>query len=52
MRTNDALRTCFEVMVQRDNGGKPLVARFGGIPLTRSRTAVIADLIPVMDNHL
>jgi group II intron reverse transcriptase/maturase len=42
-------RTCFQVIVRRDeNGRKPLVARFGGIPLTRQRTAVIADLQPIM----
>jgi len=29
-------------------GRKPLVARFGGIPLKRRRTAVITDLKPVM----
>ena len=48
VRTDDGLRTCFEVTVQRNNGRKPLVARFGGIPLKRTRTAVITDLIPVM----
>jgi len=44
----DGPRACFEVTVQRDNGRKPLVARFGGIPLKRTRTAVLTDLIPVM----
>ncbi len=41
-------RTCFQVSVQRDRGRKPLVARFGGIPLTRKRTAVVTDLKPIM----
>lgn len=41
-------RTCFQVTVQRDQGRKPLVARFGGIPLTRKRTAVMTDLKPIM----
>ena len=41
-------RTGFEVVVQRDRGRKPLVARFGGIPLTRKRTAVITDLAPTL----
>ena len=35
-------RTCFEAKVAR--GGKnPLVARFGGIPLKRQKTAVLVD---------
>ncbi|WP_454561661.1 reverse transcriptase domain-containing protein [Mycobacterium haemophilum] len=41
----DGPRTCFQVTVERD-GRKALVARFGGIPLTRQRTAVIADHNP------
>jgi group II intron reverse transcriptase/maturase len=35
-------RTCFEAKVERA-GRKPLVARFGGIPLKRQKTAVITD---------
>ena len=46
--TPDGQRTCFQVTVQRDKGKKPLVARFGGIPLKRQRTAVITDRNPVM----
>jgi hypothetical protein len=41
-------RTCFQVTVARDKGRKPLVARFGGIPLRRQRNAVLVDLAPVM----
>lgn len=41
----DRPRTCFQVTVERE-GKKELVARFGGIPLTRQRTAVIADQNP------
>jgi hypothetical protein len=41
-------RTCLQVTVARDGGRKPLVARFGGIPLKRQRTAVITDRSPVM----
>jgi hypothetical protein len=41
-------RTCLQVAVQRDEGRKPLVARFGGIPLIRKRTAVMTDLKPIM----
>src|SRR5262249_45085564 len=44
----DGPRTCFQVTVHRDQGKKPLVARFGGIPLTRQRTAIMTDLKPIM----
>ena len=44
--TPDGPRTCFQVTVHRDRGRKPLVARFGGIPLKRRRTAVLTDLSP------
>ena len=44
--TGHGLRTCFEARQRR--AGKPdLVARFGGIPLTRDRRAVIRDPVPV-----
>ncbi len=46
--TPDGKRTCFQVTIHRDRGRKPLVARFGGIPLKRQRTAVLTDLSPVM----
>jgi group II intron reverse transcriptase/maturase len=46
--TPDGPRTCFQVTVHREQGKKPLVARFGGIPLTRKRTAVVTDLNPIM----
>ncbi len=39
-------RTCFEATVERA-GKKPLVARFGGIPLKRQRKAVLDDRLPV-----
>jgi group II intron reverse transcriptase/maturase len=48
IETPDGPRTGFQVTVQRDRGRKPLIARFGGIPLKRQRTAVIADLKPTM----
>lgn len=45
VQTPCGLRTCFEARVERD--GKPaLVARFGGIPLTRTRDAVLVDYVP------
>lgn len=40
-------RMCFEATVPRE-GRKPLVARFGGIPLKRKRTTVITDLRPTL----
>jgi group II intron reverse transcriptase/maturase len=43
--TADGPRTCFEAVVQRA-GRKPLVARFGGIPLKRRKIAVIDDRVP------
>jgi group II intron reverse transcriptase/maturase len=48
IETPDGKRTCFQVTVERDRGRKPLVARFGGIPLKRQRTAVLSDLSPIM----
>jgi group II intron reverse transcriptase/maturase len=39
-------RTCFEATAQRA-GRKPLVTRFGGIPLRRQNTAVLTDRPPV-----
>ncbi len=39
-------RTCFQVSIERD-GRKPLVARFGGIPLKRQKQAVLDDRAPV-----
>jgi group II intron reverse transcriptase/maturase len=41
-------RKCLQVTIERDRGRKPLVARFGGIPLRRARTAVLTDQRPVM----
>jgi group II intron reverse transcriptase/maturase len=38
------LRSCFEARVER-TGREPLVARFGGIPLKRQKTAVLTDRI-------
>jgi hypothetical protein len=39
-------RRCFHVSVER-HGRKPLVARFGGIPLRRQKKAVLQDREPV-----
>jgi group II intron reverse transcriptase/maturase len=43
--TDDGPRICFQVTVPRD-GRKPLVSRFGGIPLKRQPTAIISDRKP------
>jgi hypothetical protein len=40
--TSKGLRTCFEATLERE-GMKPRVARFGGFPLARQKTAVITD---------
>lgn len=45
IRTPFGPRRCFEARIERE-GRKPLIARFGGIPLTRQRKAVIDDLPP------
>ena len=46
VETPYGLRTCFQTSVLR-TGRKPLVARFGGIPLRRQKRAVINDRPPV-----
>ncbi|MCX4398836.1 hypothetical protein PXH67_03910 [Streptomyces sp. P8-A8] len=44
--TPNGSRVCFEARIERKNR-KPLVARFGGIPLQRQRAAELADREPV-----
>jgi Reverse transcriptase (RNA-dependent DNA polymerase)/Type II intron maturase len=44
-------RTCFEAVRIREGNQKPLVARFGGIPLKRRKTAVITDRAPGRDSY-
>jgi group II intron reverse transcriptase/maturase len=44
-------RTCFEAVRIREGNQKPLVARFGGIPLKRQKTAVIVDRAPGRDPY-
>jgi hypothetical protein len=41
-------RTTMQVTVEREGGRKPLVARFGGIPLKRQKTSVLVDRSPVL----
>ena len=45
IETPHGLRTGLQVVVERE-GRKPLVARFGGIPLKRQKKAVLHDRIP------
>jgi group II intron reverse transcriptase/maturase len=44
--TTTGPRVCIQVTVERSGGRKPLVARFGGIPLHRQRKAVLVDRDP------
>ena len=37
------LRTCFEARIERTGGRKPLVARYGGIPLRPQKKAILRD---------
>ena len=46
VQTEHGERACLQVVVQQGNGKRPLVARFGGIPLKRNRQAVLADQQP------
>src|SRR5256886_11718196 len=39
-------RKCLQVVVQRGENKKPLVARFGGIPLIRKQEAILVDRLP------
>jgi hypothetical protein len=39
-------RKCLKVVVPRENGKKPLVAQFGGIPLQRKQDAILVDHAP------
>jgi group II intron reverse transcriptase/maturase len=44
-------RTCFEAVRIRDGNQKPLIARFGGIPLKRRKTAILIDRVPGRDRY-
>ena len=46
VETEHGPRVCLKVVKQRDNGKRPLVAQFGGIPLKRQRQAVLTDQQP------
>ena len=46
VNTEHGKRACLQVVVERGEGKRPLVARFGGIPLKRNRQAVLTDQKP------
>ena len=46
VETEHGPRVCLQVITQRDNGKRPLVTYFGGIPLKRQRQAVLIDQQP------
>jgi group II intron reverse transcriptase/maturase len=46
VETPHGLRVCMQVSTDRGDGRKPLVARFGGIPLKRQKKAVLDDRRP------
>ncbi|MFB4273622.1 reverse transcriptase domain-containing protein [Nonomuraea sp. GTA35] len=46
IQTPQGIRTCFEARIERD-GRQPLVARFGGLPLHRQRSAAVTDRQPI-----
>lgn len=45
---NGTTYRCLEITVPRE-GKKPLIARFGGIPLQRQTRAILADQIPIYE---
>jgi group II intron reverse transcriptase/maturase len=51
VQTDHGPRKCFQVVVQRSDGRKPLVARFGGIPLHRQPTAALTDRAPTLGTY-
>ena len=46
VNTEHGERACLQIVVERGKGKRPLVARFGGIPLKRNRQAVLTDQRP------
>ena len=47
IETPNGPRKCVQAIVERGKGRKPLVARFGGIPLRRQQHAALRDREPV-----
>jgi len=46
--TPDGPRTCLRTVIARGEGKKPLVAWFGGLPLTRQKKVALIDRAPVL----
>ena len=46
VETKHGPRVCLKIIKQQDNGKRPLVTYFGGIPLRRQRQAVLTDQQP------
>jgi hypothetical protein len=46
IQTPHGVRTCLQVTIPRQEGKKPLVATFGGIPLKRNKQAMLVDRVP------
>ncbi len=53
IETEHGPRKCLQVVIERGENKKPLVARFGGIPLKRKPEAILVDRLPqfVMTNR-
>jgi group II intron reverse transcriptase/maturase len=53
IETADGPKKCLQVVIERGENKKPLVARFGGIPLKRKSEAILVDRLPqfVMTNR-
>jgi hypothetical protein len=47
IETPHGVRTCLQVTIPRQEGKKPLVATFGGIPLKHNKQAVLVDRVPM-----
>src|SRR5260370_5093587 len=46
IETEHGPRKCLQVVIHRGENKKPLVSRFGGIPLKRKQEAILADHHP------
>jgi hypothetical protein len=53
IETANGPKKCLQVVIHRGEDKKPLVARFGGIPLKRKQEAILVDRLPqfVMTNR-
>ena len=51
VRTPHGVMRCYEVRVEREGGKRPLIARFGGIPLRRQHPAPVDEQDPRQTNY-